>query len=191
MQGLLVDKKNTATEQAKRPKKKAKKQVEIDETGMIMVPPPRTIDTNKDHYQRINYLNQLSYVVGNEALERLYNKNINKISQKTRCFLSPDLKLYKCKKCLSNLKLGDGSLGVMMSDTLSANNNNKSGAVKTGRLHKNVKSHVLKYRCLKCGNKVKNFYIGKNIHHVSFQERQLLRSTECASQHQAMESNKK
>lgn len=83
----------------------------IDENGVLLVPPPRTI-ANQDHFHRLNYLYQLSVyqtrprpgprpgaVKGHTPLARNYIKSMDLISKKTKTSLLPTIKRTICKKC--------------------------------------------------------------------------------------------
>ncbi|KOG98903.1 ribonuclease P protein subunit RPR2 [Saccharomyces eubayanus] len=79
----------------------------IDDNGVLIVPPPRTI-ANQDHFHRLNYLYQLSAyqtkpragaVKGHTPLARNYIKSMDLISKKTKTSLLPTLKRTICKRC--------------------------------------------------------------------------------------------
>ncbi|CAI4065634.1 hypothetical protein SUVZ_09G1720 [Saccharomyces uvarum] len=81
----------------------------IDENGVLLVPPPRTI-ANQDHFHRLNYLYQLSAYQtrptpaagagkGHTPLARNYIKLMDLISKKTKTSLLPTVKRTICKKC--------------------------------------------------------------------------------------------
>lgn len=99
-----------------------KKKPEIDESGTLLVPPPRTV-ANQDHFHRLNYLYQISaFQTGarNTPLARSYVKSMDLISKKTKTFLLPTIKRTICKKCHrllwtpKRLEItGDGALAVM------------------------------------------------------------------------------
>lgn len=92
--------------------KKIAKKNQIDENGTIIVPPPKNISKDKDHYQRISYLYQLSnwsimnnkasngaIIDKSQALARVNNKKFDLISKKLKLNVSPNIKRYICKKC--------------------------------------------------------------------------------------------
>lgn len=108
--------------------KKLNKKNQTDANGTIIVPPPKSISKDKDHYQRLNYLYQLStwYTMTNTtsikdkcnssksssksnsksivldksyALARVHNKKFDLISKKLKLNVSPNIKRYICKKC--------------------------------------------------------------------------------------------
>lgn len=75
------------------------------ENGVLLTPPPRNIGNN-EHFQRINHLYQLAVwhtISGNDggeqALARLYAKNMDLVSKRTRAETLPQLKRTICKKC--------------------------------------------------------------------------------------------
>lgn len=57
----------------------------------------------REHFQRVNYLAQLSRHVaqatGDVSLTQLYNRNLVQVSHKTKTRLSPSLKRSMCKQC--------------------------------------------------------------------------------------------
>lgn len=74
------------------------------ENGVLLTPPPRNVG-NKEHFQRMNYLYQLAMWntmggTGEQALARLYAKNMDLVSKRTRAEMLPQLKRTICKKCL-------------------------------------------------------------------------------------------
>lgn len=84
---------------------KSKKAPRVDENGVLLVPVPKSI-SNKEHLQRLNYLFQLSvfHTISNEqdknnALARMYAKNVDLIQKKTKSALTPSLKRKMCKQC--------------------------------------------------------------------------------------------
>lgn len=77
----------------------------IDENGTILADPPKKIG-NCEYFQRMNYLYQLSLwqTVENghdsyQGLPRMYIKNMDLISKKTKSSLLPQLKRTFCKNC--------------------------------------------------------------------------------------------
>ncbi|GAV55537.1 hypothetical protein ZYGR_0AV01690 [Zygosaccharomyces rouxii] len=75
------------------------------ENGVLLTPPPRNVG-NKEHFQRMNHLYQLAMwhtISGNDggeqALARLYAKNMDLVSKRTRAEMLPQLKRTICKKC--------------------------------------------------------------------------------------------
>ncbi|CAL9728803.1 ribonuclease P protein subunit Rpr2p [Monosporozyma unispora] len=88
-------------------KKQGKKGQRIDENGTLLIDPPKQVGTNKENYQRINYLYQLSIFstlhTKNITMGRMYNKNLDLISKKVKCNVSPDIKRTICKKCNRSL----------------------------------------------------------------------------------------
>lgn len=81
----------------------AKKQQRIDENGTLLIDPPRQVAANRENYQRINYLYQLSMFshisTSDVSMARMYNKNLDAIAKKVKCSISPDIKRTICKKC--------------------------------------------------------------------------------------------
>lgn len=76
------------------------------ENGVLITPPPRSVG-NKEHFQRMNYLYQLTMWNtvngdgndGEQALARLYAKNMDLVSKRTRAEVLPQVKRTLCKKC--------------------------------------------------------------------------------------------
>lgn len=79
----------------------AKKQVE---DGCLLANPPRSVG-NSDHFQRMNYLYQLAMWQtvdgddGEQALARLYAKNMDLVSKRIRAEMLPQVKRTICKRC--------------------------------------------------------------------------------------------
>lgn len=79
----------------------AKNQIE---NGVLLTNPPRTVG-NRDHFQRMNYLYQLAFWQtvdghdGEQALARLYAKNMDLVSKRTRAEMLPHVKRTICKRC--------------------------------------------------------------------------------------------
>lgn len=87
-------------------KQQRKKKLRIDENGTLLIDPPTYVNANRENYQRLNYLYQLSTWstlmtsnVDNGSMARMYNKNLDLISKKVKCNVSPDIKRGICKKC--------------------------------------------------------------------------------------------
>ncbi|CUS21917.1 LAQU0S04e03796g1_1 [Lachancea quebecensis] len=88
---------------------KSKKAAKVDEHGTLIVAPPKTA-SNKEHLQRLNYLFHLStfHTIANDqdennALARMYAKNLDLIQKKTKSSLTPGLKRRLCKTCQRTL----------------------------------------------------------------------------------------
>lgn len=83
-----------------------KKGQRIDENGTLLVDPPKSVNANRESYQRLNYLYQLSTWstmmtsnVDNGSMARMYNKNLDLISKKVKCNVSPEIKRGICREC--------------------------------------------------------------------------------------------
>ena len=70
----------------------------VGEDGFIQTKPPKAIG-NREHYQRLNYLYQLSMFHRNEGLSRSYVNTMDFISKKTNTKLLPSVKRTYCNKC--------------------------------------------------------------------------------------------
>ncbi|SCU84090.1 LAFA_0D08020g1_1 [Lachancea sp. 'fantastica'] len=96
--------KRAANNDAARVKKRGKAS-NINEHGVLLVPPPKSV-SNKDHMQRLNYLFQASIyhtMIGDNdethALSRMYLRNLDLIQKKTKSSLTPGMKRQICKHC--------------------------------------------------------------------------------------------
>lgn len=124
----------------------------IDENGILIVPPPKSVG-NKEHFQRLNYILQIAEFMLQKAddpeqsLSRNYMKNMDLIQKKTKVSVSPNVKRQICKKCQRLMVVGQ---------TMEMFIENKS---RKGR-HIGSKNDVLVYRC-KCGS-IKRFPVGKD-----------------------------
>ncbi|CCK72537.1 ribonuclease P protein subunit RPR2 KNAG_0K01720 [Huiozyma naganishii CBS 8797] len=128
----------------------------VAEDGTILVPPPKAATGNKDHYQRLNYLYQLSMFTtlnDKQPLARTYAKNLDLVSKKTKCSLLPQVKRTICKKCHSIL----------------IPNKTASTKIRNKARRKDPKNDDLVIRCV-CGEE-KVFRIGLNRDYRSFAER--------------------
>lgn len=130
-------------------KEKKTKECGVDHTGMVITQPPKTIQ-NKDHFQRLNYLLQLStfHTMTNDqdhedSLARMYIKSLDLIQKKTKTSVTPHFKRNICKKCHRVL---------IPNKTLALSIQNKS------KKQHSSKSDVLEMRCV-CGQ-VRRFPIG-------------------------------
>lgn len=132
----------------------------IDQDNIITVPKPKCI-SNKEHFQRLNYLLQLSKYNTifnnrdvNDGLTRSYLKNITLIQKKTKINLTTGFKRNICKKCF-RLQIPTITTEPFI-ENLS----------KFGRV--NTKANVLVCRC-RCG-KLNRFPIGQNPEYKTFSE---------------------
>ncbi|CCD26325.1 ribonuclease P protein subunit RPR2 NDAI_0H01510 [Naumovozyma dairenensis CBS 421] len=133
---------------------KSKKSHQIDENGMLLADPPKDIG-NKEKFQRLNYLYQLSTWTtmtgiqpNQNGLARLYSKDLDLISKKTKTSISPNMKRSICKKCHRIL------IPTITSKTIIKNlSTSKSKKV-------NPKNDVLECHC-QCGV-IKRYPIGQN-----------------------------
>lgn len=143
-------------------KKQGKKEQRIDENGTILIDPPKTVGTNKENYQRLNYLYQLSMwstmKSDSSPISRMYNRNLDLISKKVKCHVSPQIKRTICKKCHRLL---------IPSRTCKITIENKSRK-------RTTKNDNLVVRC-QCGEE-KVFRIGLNPEYKPFHERNLIRT---------------
>lgn len=136
-------------------KDKANKSQRVDENGVIQVDPPKSVG-NQEHFQRINYLYQLStwqtMVMNvhdkNQGMARMYVKNMDLVSKRTKSSLLPQLKRTCCKKCHRVL--------------IPKRN------VET-RITQGSHGDVYEWKC-KCGQ-IKNFPIGLNRDYKTFYEK--------------------
>lgn len=136
----------------------------IDDNGTILIDPPKSVGTNKDNYQRLNYLYQLSTwstlstpTSIKEPLSRMYIRNFDLIGKKVKCNISPDLKRTICKKC-NRLLIINKSCNVTIE--------NKSGK-------KKPINDDLVIVC-KCGHR-KVFRFGLNRGYKSFHDQNLIK----------------
>lgn len=130
------------------------KQEVKESPDVIQVRPPKNVG-NKDHFQRLSYLLQVSAFLAeklkdkdvDEALSRNYIKNMDSIRKKNQLALSPHVKRLTCKKCQRLLMAGRNM-------EMEITNTSRKGRTKQS------KADVLVYRC-KCGT-AKRFPIGKD-----------------------------
>ncbi|CCC70586.1 hypothetical protein NCAS_0F01020 [Naumovozyma castellii] len=90
---------------AKKEKKGGKAGQRITEDGIILVDPPRDV-ANKEKLQRMSYLYQLSTWTtmtnlsdDSQSIARLYARDIDLISKKSKISMLPTVKRSLCKKC--------------------------------------------------------------------------------------------
>lgn len=123
----------------------------IDEKGTLLIPAPRTV-SNREHFQRLNYIFQVSHYVatqvddGEHALSRNYMKNMDLIQKKTKVGVSPHVKRGMCKRC-HRVQIPQHTMEMAIE------NGSKKGR------HPGSKNDVLVYSC-RCGTQ-KRFPIGK------------------------------
>ncbi|QLG72720.1 hypothetical protein HG535_0D04280 [Zygotorulaspora mrakii] len=84
---------------------KQRRTLAVNEDGTILSDPPKSIG-NAENFQRMNYLYQLSMwqTAANrqdtdQGLSRMYIKNMDLVSKKTKSSLLPYVKRTFCKKC--------------------------------------------------------------------------------------------
>ena len=144
-----------------------KKKPRVDENGTLLIDPPKSVNNNRENYQRLNYLYQLSTWftttasnVANESMARMYNKNLDLISKKVKCNLSPEIKRGICKKCNRRLIPARTCELILRNRSKKRTNVNDDFVIKC-----------------QCGTE-KVFRIGLNREYKPFHERNLVRMSQ-------------
>ncbi|CCE64710.1 hypothetical protein TPHA_0I02060 [Tetrapisispora phaffii CBS 4417] len=119
---------------------------------IIATKPPKNA-SNKEQFQRINYLYQLSmhYKNANLDISRTYVNLLDTISKKTNTKISPNIKRSYCKKCKRLIDYKDPKMFKVVKS-------------------KNKKNDKFIINC-KCGSK-KTFPIGLNRDYKTYTEKE-------------------